>query len=510
LDTFKHGQFKVDARHALQIIRKIAHDDSMVEMPLMVFLDAMELDTLNEAINQICELPKHHDYSGQDAMLRYIVERGLFASSFMIATHLLLLAHSPVSKKVFIFFLCRDIGGRSFIRSDYSIECYETGWNNFQPAVMFVLVTFTVGFPMVLVGMLYHNRKRLYKREIYAKMGFLYERYVRGAEWWEIHEMMRKVILTGLLLFASDRPMVRAVLATLVCCVMIVNLNYFQPHRNLVVFWVEQLANLSATVKYLFAVVIAAGGNGDGHTTAHISEDDTTLLGTLLIGIDICVYGCSLLAIIYVFLDVRKHLKALKIQEKEQRELAVSKGGERQHLIASRLSKTQVRPKASRRESLRQEKPAENGLTAMIAHANDHVKSKTKLFGAGLKKLVLNAHSEHQTQSAVNKAEHDHDVTLHRHEQEIKKRESDAHDRLSRRLVKRKTFANTLAPKKTNEQDASGVKHVGSGVAPELKFDDGKQKPGGAKHTSGDAALKKKNEEIKSWGASSKHTSSDV
>jgi hypothetical protein len=229
------------------------------------------------------------------------------------------------------------------------------------------------------------------------------------------------------------------------------------------------------------------------------------LLGTLLIGIDICVYGCSLLAIIYVFLDVYKHLKTLKIQEKEQRELAVSKGDERQHLIARRLSKTQVRPKASRRESLRQEKPAQNGLTAMIAHANDHVKSKTKLFGAGLKKLVLNAHSEHKTQSAVDKAEHDHDETLHRHEQEIKKRESDAHDRLSRRLVKRKTFANTLAPKKKNEQqNSTGVKHVGSGVAPELKL-----KPrGGANHTSGDAVLQKKREEIKSWGV--KHTSSDV
>jgi len=187
LDTFKHGHFKIDTTHALQIIRKIANDQSAMEMPLMMFLGAMDRNILNKAVNEVCDLPIHHQDSGQDAMLKFIVERGLFASSFMIATHMLLLAHSPVSKKVFIFYLCRNIGGRSFIRSDYSIECYESGWNSFQPAVMFVLITFTVGFPMVLVLMLYVNRNRLYKREIYAKMGFLYERYVRGSEWWEIH-----------------------------------------------------------------------------------------------------------------------------------------------------------------------------------------------------------------------------------------------------------------------------------------------------------------------------------
>jgi len=485
LDTFKKGKYKIDPQHALLIIRKVSNDPKATEMPLMMFLDAMEQDTLNRTINEVCDLPIKHKDSGKDAMLTYIVKRGLFASSFMIATHMLLLAHSPVSKKVFIYYLCRDIGGRSFIRSDYSIECYKDGWNRFEPAVMFVLVTFTVGFPMVLVGMLYRNRKRLYKREIYAKMGFLYERYVRGAEWWEIHEMMRKVTLTGLLLFASDRPMVRAVLATLVCCIMIVNLNYFQPHRNLIVFWVEQLANLSATVKYLFAVVIAAGsGGGAGTQAAHLDTNDTELLGTLLIILDSCVYGFSLLAVLFILINVHTSLKKVRLQEKENRELAASTGDGRSHAIARRLSKTQVQPQPNRRASLRLEKPSERGMSAMIAHANDHVQSsKTKKMfgvggGGGLKNLVLNAHKKHQTHSAVDKAEHDHDETLARHEQEIKKKSIDAHDRLTRRLIKRKSYsasnngAVSGGQKKNVPKNSFGRKELPKGAGKKGEGDD--------------------------------------
>lgn len=58
-------------------------------------------------------------------------------------------------------------------RSDYSIQCYESEWLAFQPFVMLVLGTFTIGFPLLLSIMFFRFRNKLYKREVYAKMGFL-------------------------------------------------------------------------------------------------------------------------------------------------------------------------------------------------------------------------------------------------------------------------------------------------------------------------------------------------
>ena len=196
--------------------------------------------------------------------------------------------------------------------------------------------------------------------------------------------MMRKVVLTGLLLFTSERPMVRAVLATLTCCIMIVNLNYFQPHRNLIVFWVEQLANLSSTVKYLFAVVIAAGGGEEGTANSHVAPDDASLMGTLLIVSDVVVYGIAILAIIGCVLTTHQSLQQLRSQEKAEAKEVAEQDTRSQlsHALARRLSKTQIQPMAHRRASLRQEAPAERGLTAMMAHANDHIKTKQLVLDA--------------------------------------------------------------------------------------------------------------------------------
>ena len=455
LDKFKHGQFKIDPTHSLRIIREISHDQSTMEMPLMMFMDAMEDDTLDHAVNHVCELPVKHKNSGKDAMLKFIVDRGLFASSFMIATHLLLLAHSPVSKKVFVYFLCRNVGGQWYIRSDYSIQCYESEWLAFQPFVMLVLGTFTIGFPLLLSIMFFRFRNKLYKREIYAKMGFLYERYVRGSEWWEIHEMMRKAFLTGILLFTSERPMVRAVCGTLVCCLMIINLNYFQPHRNLIVFWVEQLANLSATIKYLFAVVIAAGATDSaGGENSKLSPEDADIMGVMLICSDIACMACSFFAMIACVLLLRRSILAAKREEKAQEEEeqeapefgihSINRKLNRHSSLMKKMSATAIMPQVHRRESLRNEgNAAHKGLHAMFEHANDHLKKKSPfgMLGKGgkktisLKAMVETAHQEKK----VKATEQEHDASLKRLNSEIRHKEEHSHDRLQQRLQRRQS-----------------------------------------------------------------------
>ena len=450
LDHFRKGKFKIDVTHALKIIKKIAGHNDTMEMPLMMFLEAMENETLDKAVNEVCELPVNHRDSGKDAMLRYVMNRGMFGASFMLASHMLLLAHAPVSKKVFIYYLCRDIGGRSFIRSDYSIQCYTGEWKSFEPAVMFVLVTFTVGFPVLLMVMMFWNRNRLYRRDVYARMGFLYERYIRGAEWWEIHEMLRKVVLTGLLLFTSERPMVRAVLATLVCCLMIINLNFFQPHRNLIVFWVEQLANLSATIKYLFAVVIAGGGGDLDGGNSKLGYDDMRSMGYLLVASDVACLVISFGAIIGCVVLLRRSIVA--VEREEDKKMQAVKAGKNDtsfsQNIQKRLSMTAVQPQAHRRTTMRSEAPAANGLSAMLAHANDHLEKKTGL-KFNLKKITQVAHQEH----AVKKAETEHDESLQRHNIEIAKKAEAGHNRLQARLQKRKSTAHTLVVKKNGRID---------------------------------------------------------
>ena len=89
LNHYKKGKFKIDVSHALQVIRILAKDRTIMNLTLMLFIEALENDTLNQTVKKVCKLPDNHNDSGKNAMLKFIVERGLFANSFMMATHLL-------------------------------------------------------------------------------------------------------------------------------------------------------------------------------------------------------------------------------------------------------------------------------------------------------------------------------------------------------------------------------------------------------------------------------------
>ena len=86
-------------------------------------------------------------------------------------------------------------------------------------------------------------------------MGFLYDPYNRSAPWWAIHDVVLKMLLTGMLIYVPEEE--RAAIATILCVVAIANLNYFRPHKSLLLFWLSQLSFLITSTKYIFAMVLS-------------------------------------------------------------------------------------------------------------------------------------------------------------------------------------------------------------------------------------------------------------
>jgi hypothetical protein len=80
----------------------------------------------------------------EDRLVAWTVRRQHAATALSGAVQLLLLAHTPVSRKVFQWFHCNDIAGRVFLRADVSSGCPPYG-----SPVLFVLV-FTHPHPTFL------------------------------------------------------------------------------------------------------------------------------------------------------------------------------------------------------------------------------------------------------------------------------------------------------------------------------------------------------------------------
>ena len=126
---------------------------------------------------------------------------------------------------------------------------------SFSPFVFVFLSGFSFAFPLVILGILIKNRKELYMPTFQRRLGFLYAPFKYGAEYWELHEVFRKMILTGMLIFI-DSMKIRAVTASIVSILSVGTLNYFEPHRNFAVFCLAQSGFICSALKYLCVILV--------------------------------------------------------------------------------------------------------------------------------------------------------------------------------------------------------------------------------------------------------------
>ena len=107
------------------------------------------------------------------------------------------------------------MAGKLFLRADYRIVCYGDEWAAFLPAVLVVLIGFTVALPASIGLYLWKNRGELYSTRVFQTVGFLFSPYNRGAEFWQLHDVILKMVLTGLILYIPEAE--RAGVAALCC-----------------------------------------------------------------------------------------------------------------------------------------------------------------------------------------------------------------------------------------------------------------------------------------------------
>ena len=135
------------------------------------------------------------------------------------------------------------------------MECMQGKHASFSPFVFTFLSGFSFAFPLAILGILIKHRKELYTPMFQRRIGFLYAPFKYGAEYWELHEVFRKMILTGMLIFI-DNMKIRAVTASIVSILAVGTLNYFEPHRNFAVFCLAQSGFMCSALKYLCVILV--------------------------------------------------------------------------------------------------------------------------------------------------------------------------------------------------------------------------------------------------------------
>jgi len=112
-----------------------------------------------------------------------------------------------------------------------------------------------------------------------------------------------KMILTGMLIYVPSTS--RAGIATLVCVVACCNLNFFEPHKHNLLFWLTQISFITTTAKYIVALLLSVD-------TASQGVEEQTAISILLITLDILFMSSSVLAMVAAVWLLRTGIKKIQ------------------------------------------------------------------------------------------------------------------------------------------------------------------------------------------------------
>ena len=242
--------------------------------------------------------------STTEKVVAWTMRRKHLSESFSGAIQLLLLAHTPVSRKVFQYFHFHDISGRNYLRADYRIAQDSDEWRAFLPVVLVVGLGYVFGLPFIIGRFLHIHRDELYSTSVVQRMGFLYMPFNRGAEFWQIHDLVLKMMLTGMLIFVASYA--RACVGILIVAIAVANLNYFKPHKQPLIFWLTQLSFAVTIVKYAIGMLLLV---------MELRNLDAVVLnrvGFLMISLDIVVMVASFMTVYILILELRHKMSALE------------------------------------------------------------------------------------------------------------------------------------------------------------------------------------------------------
>jgi hypothetical protein len=297
--------YKVDQNVALRIIQSILNDKTATSISQIAFNAAYETGKLVDLLRTVKTRGKGavHDNKG---LRSWSENRKVLAKALTETVQILLLVHTPVTKKVFLFFNCHPMYGKYFMRSDYSIECwYHTEWLSFSPFVFAVMFTFVFGFPAIILFYIYTHRKILHSAQVKEKIGFLYDRFNGGAEGWEVHEIIRKAFLTGVIVFIPD-PVLQAATACVISAFACCTLNYFRPHKNKLLFWIAQGSFITTLLVFVFAIVLMA------------SPSAATSQSNYIIGVCLIVLNMSFVIMSFVGITAQVTMIVKKVNRLER------------------------------------------------------------------------------------------------------------------------------------------------------------------------------------------------
>jgi hypothetical protein len=249
----------------------------------------------------------------------------------------LLLAYPGVSHKIFMMYRCVWVDGVAYLEADVTLECYTSQWAMYAGYAGVMGCVYVVGLPVAVFGILWRERGSLFGPHSDVtrdKWGFLYEVYTPSGWFWEVEEMLRRLLLVSVVVFVDSGSVSREVVAVCVCLVAQVLHGVFKPWGPGSVAYVLQHGALGVTsVVFWCGLMLKCGAVRSG------SGWDAVLWGMVGVGCGI-VLVCWLAVISYAL------VRAVRVKALAKSGVHVETWSANpiaaQHIVKSKLNRKKV------------------------------------------------------------------------------------------------------------------------------------------------------------------------
>jgi len=202
---------------------------------------------------------------------------------------LVFVLYPGLTNKVFEIFLCRDLGPNtspgSVLHADYDLDCDATAGFRWTVGATLVLV-WPIAVPAVLFGLMFRVRKELREEEedVTSMFSFLVADYKPQHWYWEPVELVRKLLLSGILSLVGRGSIAQAALGTAISFAFFALHLKVEPYKTSTLNFVKAVSEVQLFVVLQTSVILQQYNVGfDSETLQPEAYGDIQTVATALI-----------------------------------------------------------------------------------------------------------------------------------------------------------------------------------------------------------------------------------
>ncbi|KAG5178591.1 hypothetical protein JKP88DRAFT_154875, partial [Tribonema minus] len=230
--------------------------------------------------------------------LRQIVTRDV--NAFLVFTFLIF---SGVSLTVFETFACdkelKEFTGNIYLHADYSLQCSDDEGLHKKYSIYagFMVVVYPVGIPLMYAAILWRvaARQREHGQQpsrLTSASSFLWSSYEGRAYYWESAECVRRLMLSGLLVFIMPGTPGQSAVACIFAFVTTMVYEKIRPHHDSMDMWLYTLGCVIVVFSMFTSLLMQ---------TRWVEESSEQAIGSLLIALNVLmlVMAVAQVALVY-------------------------------------------------------------------------------------------------------------------------------------------------------------------------------------------------------------------